>query len=121
MLLLHRVREATAEAVATRALWQLRELGQDIAWQEKLRTAYGDIAKLFHDHIGQKRGAAAELQATRSAFYHWFEADWRLDIYDDLMLKTLARIADDPIGLFIYARSPTMLEIDFCLRATAER
>ncbi len=104
MLLLHRVREATAEAVATRALWQLRELGQDTAWQEKLRTAYGDIAKLFHAHIGQKRGAAAELQATRSAFYHWFEADWRLDIYDDLMLKTLARIADDPIGLLPSSR-----------------
>ncbi|MGI9507222.1 MAG: hypothetical protein ACR2RE_29630, partial [Geminicoccaceae bacterium] len=35
---------------------------------------------------------------------HWFNADWRLDIYDDLMLDTLARIADDHIGLLPASR-----------------
>lgn len=104
MLLLHRVREATAEAVATRVLWQLRDLGLEQPWQAKLETAYGDIAGLFEASMAKGRGAAAELRATRSAFYHWFEADWRLDIYDDLMLKTLARIADDPVGLLPSSR-----------------
>ena len=99
MLLLHRTREATAEAIATRVLWQLRDLGVDVAWQAKLETAYGDIARRFEASIGQSRGHDAELLATRSAFYHWFEADWRLEIYDDLMLRTLTRIADDHIGI----------------------
>lgn len=104
MLLLHRVREATAEAVATRLLWQLRDIGLHAPWHAKLRTAYGDIAELFEASMSKTSGEDAELRATRSAFYHWFEADWRLDIYDDLMLKTLARIADDPIGLLPSSR-----------------
>lgn len=99
MLLLHRIREATAEAVATRVLWQLRDLGIDAAWQAKLDTAYGDIARRFELNIDRSRGDNAELQATRSAFHHWFQADWRLEIYDDLMLRTLTRIADDHIGI----------------------
>lgn len=104
MLLLHRVREATAEAIATRVLWQLRGLGIEAPWQAKLDTAYGDIADLFEASIGRGDGEAAELWATRSAFHHWFEADWRLDVYDDLMLKTLARIADDHIGILPSSR-----------------
>lgn len=99
MLLLHRVREATAEAVATRVLWQLRGLGIDAPWQAKLATAYGDIADHFEVSMGRMRGRFAELSATRSAFHHWFEADWRPDVYDELMFKTLARIAGDHIGI----------------------
>lgn len=104
MLLLHRMREATAEAIATRVLWQLRDLGYETPWQAKLKTAYGDIADRFEVSLSQANGEAAELLATRAAFYHWFEADWRLEIYDDLMLKTLARIADDHIGLLPSSR-----------------
>lgn len=104
MLLLHRMREATAEAIATRVLWQLRNLGYETPWQAKLNTAYGDIADLFEATMSQANGEAAELLATRAAFYHWFEADWRLEIYDDLMLKTLARIAEDHIGLLPSSR-----------------
>ncbi len=104
MLLLHRIREATAEAIATRVLWQLRDRGMESAWQAKLDTAYGDIARLFEAGMSHHKGKAAELRATRSAFHHWFEADWRLEIYDDLMLKTLARIAEDPIGLLPSSR-----------------
>lgn len=114
MLLLHRIREATAEAVATRVLWQLRSLGFDAAWQAKLKTAYGDIARHFETGIGRHDGSVAELQATRTAFYRWFDVDWRLDIYDDLMLKTLARIADDNIGILPASRQLTdgyLLEI----------
>lgn len=104
MLLLQRVREAAAEAVATRVLWQLRQQGISAPWQEKLRTAYYDIAEAFEATMADGRGAAYELWATRSAFHHWFNADWRLEIYDDLMLKTLARIADDPVGLIPTSR-----------------
>ncbi len=104
MLLLHRVREATAEAVATRVLFQLRALGLEAPWQAKLDTAYGDIADLFEQRLGQETGEAAELQAARSAFLHWFEASWRLDIYDDLMLKTLGRIAHDHLGILPASR-----------------
>ncbi|NJO37931.1 MAG: hypothetical protein HC871_10350 [Rhizobiales bacterium] len=95
MLLLQRVREAAAEAVATRVLWQLRQQGLIDPWQKKLTTAYHDIAEAFAASMTQGRGAAAELWATRAAFHHWFTADWRLEIYDDLMLKTLMRIAED--------------------------
>jgi len=99
MLLLQRVREAAAEAVATRVLWQLRQQGMSAPWQEKLTTAYRDIAESFETIMADGQGVARELWATRSAFHHWFVADWRREIYDDLMLRTLARIADDPIGL----------------------
>jgi hypothetical protein len=104
MLLLQRVREATAEAVATRTLWQLRAVGMEAPWQAKLKTAYGDIVRVFATSMGRRRGDAAELLATRTAFQHWFEAAWRLHIYDDLMLKTLARIADDQIGMLPSSR-----------------
>ncbi|MGI9510501.1 MAG: DUF6782 family putative metallopeptidase [Geminicoccaceae bacterium] len=104
MLLLQRIREAAAEAVATRVLWQLRQDGATAPWQAKLATAYHDIAESFEDTMADGRGLARELWATRSAFHHWFDADWRLDIYDDLMLETLARIAEDPIGLIPTSR-----------------
>lgn len=99
MLLLQRVREAAAEAVATRVLWQLREQGITAPWQAKLRTAYYDIAEEFEATMAGGEGTARELWATRSAFHLWFKAAWRLEIYDDLMIKTLTRIAQDPIGL----------------------
>lgn len=104
MLLLQRAREAAAEAVATRVLWQLRQQGIATPWKEKLATAYHDIAEAFEVAMADGHGAARELWATRTAFHHWFVADWRRDIYDDLMLKTLARIADDPIGLIPASR-----------------
>lgn len=104
MLLLQRIREAAAEAVATRVLWQLRQQGVSAPWQEKLGTAYRDIAESFEATMVQVQGPNRELQATRAAFHHWFDADWRLEIYDDLMLTTLARIAEDPIGLIPTSR-----------------
>ena len=99
MLLLQRVREAAAEAVATRVLWQMQQQGISAPWQEKLNTAYRDIAVAFEEIMAGDHGVARELWATRSAFHRWFNASWRLEIYDDLMLNTLARIAGDPIGL----------------------
>ncbi len=99
MLLLQRAREAAAEAVATQVLWQLRELGIEAPWWSKLTTAYRDIAEAFEDGMSVDRLGAGEGEAARSAFFRWFDADWRLDIYDELMLKTLARIAADRIGL----------------------
>jgi hypothetical protein len=99
MLLLQRAREAAAEAAATRVLWQLRSQGDPAPWREKLTTAYGDIAETFEAGMEGEEGLGRELWASRAAFLRWFAADWRLDIYDDLMLKTLARIAVDEIGL----------------------
>ncbi|MGI9419921.1 MAG: DUF6782 family putative metallopeptidase [Geminicoccaceae bacterium] len=104
MLLLQRVREAAAEAVATRVLWQLRADGMEAPWQVKLTTAYRDIAEDFAATMAGGEGIARELWATRSAFLRWFAADWRLAIYDDLMLRTLVRIANDPIGLIPTSR-----------------
>ncbi|MEM7042328.1 MAG: DUF6782 family putative metallopeptidase [Pseudomonadota bacterium] len=104
MLLLQRAREAAAEATATRVLWQMRERGFIEPWEEKLKTAYHDIAEAFEITMAGGHGTVQELWAARSAFHRWFEADWRLEIYDDLMLKTLARIADDPIGLIPASR-----------------
>ncbi|MGI9490629.1 MAG: DUF6782 family putative metallopeptidase [Geminicoccaceae bacterium] len=104
MLLLQQVREAAAEAIATRVLWQLSQKGISAPWQAKLTTAYHDIAESFERAMDDGEGVADELWATRSAFHHWFDADWRREIYDDLMFKTLARIADDPIGLIPTSR-----------------
>jgi len=104
MLLLQRLREAAAEAVATRVLWQLRQNGIIEPWQEKLSTAYHDIADAFEMTMAGRSGVVPELWATRSAFYQWFEASWRLETYDKLMLNTLARIADDPVGLIPTSR-----------------
>ena len=44
MLVVHRIREAAAEAVATRILWQLRTRGHAGPWQHKLASAYGHLA-----------------------------------------------------------------------------
>lgn len=116
MLLLQQVREAAAEAVATRVLWQLKQQGMAAPWQAKLTTAYHDIAESFEKTMADGEGVARELWAARSAFHHWFDADWRREIYDDLMFKTLARIADDPIGLIPASRQLT----DRFLRGVAD-
>jgi hypothetical protein len=110
MLLLQRIREAAAEAVATRVLWQLRDSNIPTPWHEKLTTAYRDIALEFEAEMARNQSEQRELRATRSAFHQWFEAAWRLEIYDDLMLKTLSRIAAEPIEL---AQSSLYLTEDF--------
>ncbi len=104
MLLLQQVREAAAEAVATRVLWQLKQEGISAPWQAKLATAYHDIAENFERTMAAGEGVTHELWAARSAFHRWFVADWRRQIYDDLMFQTLARIAEDPIGLIPASR-----------------
>jgi hypothetical protein len=91
MLLMHRVREAAAEAIATRVLWQLRERAYPEFWDYKLRSAYGDIAQAFAQAIGARDGDVAELRATRAAFDQWFQSPGRLRQYDDHMLDHLER------------------------------
>ena len=115
MVLLQRVREATAEAVATRVIWQVRQRGFDAPWRAKLDTAYGDLTRSFEQAMQAGDGLARELLATRIAFFQWFEAEWRIDVYDNLMLTTLARIASDRIGLL-----PTSIRLsDDFLRSIA--
>lgn len=101
LILMHRMREATAEAVATRVLWQLRAGGRPGAWQAKLGTGYGDIARAFAQAMTSVEGAAAgrELPATRAAFDRWFAWPERLRQYDDHMLDHIERIAHDHFGL----------------------
>lgn len=62
MIVLHRLREATAEAIATRILWQLRQRGHDAPWKRKLDTGYGDIARRFARIMAE---TGEELAATR--------------------------------------------------------
>jgi hypothetical protein len=95
MLLIHRVREATAEALATRVLWQLRARGYSEAWDYKLQSAYGDIARAFAQAIGDRGGEASELRATRAAFDQWFEPAGRVHQYDDHMLDHIERALRD--------------------------
>ncbi len=47
LVLLRRLREAAAEAVATRIAWELRENGDGAAWDERVATPYGDVARGF--------------------------------------------------------------------------
>ncbi len=99
LVLLRRVREAAAEAVATRIAWELRENGYDAPWDERAATPYGDVARAFETAVAADRSAEGLLRATRAAFDCWFDAPWRLDVYDRMTLGHLARISEDAMGL----------------------
>jgi hypothetical protein len=90
MLVMHRMREATAEAVATRVLWQLRVRGRTEPWRYKLESAYGDIAQAFARAMAGG-GDFAELRATRAAFDQWFGRPGRVHSYDARILAHIAR------------------------------
>jgi hypothetical protein len=90
MLVMHRMREATAEAVATRVLWQLRVRGRTEPWRYKLESAYGDIAQAFARAM-DGGGEVAELRATRAAFDQWFGRPGRVHSYDARILAHIAR------------------------------
>ena len=89
VLVMHRMREATAEAVATRVLWQLRVRGRAEPWRYKLESAYGDIAQAFARAM-DGAGEAAELRATRAAFDQWFGRPGRVHSYDARILGHIA-------------------------------
>jgi hypothetical protein len=111
LVLMHRMREATAEAIATRVLWQMRARGRSEPWKAKLRTGYRDIALAFASAMaGTPAGgdaAARELRATRAAFERWFAWLERLRQYDDHMLDHIERIARDRRGLISPQRTLT--------------
>ena len=105
LILMHRLREATAEAIATRVLWQMRERGHAEPWRAKLRTGYGDIARAFaaamaHAVADGRRAFDEELElhATRAAFDQWFASPLRLQQYDSHMLDHVERLAEDGLG-----------------------
>lgn len=100
LVLLRRVREATAEAVATRIAWQLRQGGYDTAWREKKADRfYGDIVRAFADELGRNPRQYNELAAARAAFDQWFAVTRRLDLYDRMTVDHLRRISGDHMGL----------------------
>ena len=105
LLLMHRLREATAEAIATRVLWQMRDRGRPEPWRAKLQTGYGDIARAFAAAMaaagGDDRALAGEpeLRATRAAFDQWFASPLRLQQYDSHMLDHVERSVQDRLGL----------------------
>ena len=90
VLVVHRMREASAEAVATRVLWQLRARGHAEPWQYKLASAYADIAHAFARAMAAP-GQARELRATRAAFDQWFGRPGRVHSYDARIIGYLAR------------------------------
>lgn len=99
LIRLRRVREAAAEAIATRIAWELRERGHPHAWNEKATTPYGDVARAFEEAVLSGPSETAALRATRAAFDRWFEARWRRDVYDRMTVDHLERISADDIGL----------------------
>jgi hypothetical protein len=107
LVLMHRMREATAEAIATRVLWQMRARGRSEPWEAKLRTGYRDIAGAFASAMAGGDAATQELRATRAAFDRWFAWSERLRQYDDHMLDHLERIARDRQGLIPPQRTLT--------------
>jgi hypothetical protein len=107
MLLMHRVREATAEAIATRVLWQLRARGSGAFWDYKTASAYGDIAHAFAEAMDDRSGEAAELWATRAAFDQWFEEGRRLERYDDHMLDHIEPVVRERSAQLRQSRSLT--------------
>jgi hypothetical protein len=99
LILLRRVREAAAEAIAIRIAWELREGGEGAAWDAKLASAYADMARRFATAATDAGGAADLLWPTRAAFDRWFAAPWRRNAYDQMTLAHLARISEDRLGL----------------------
>ncbi len=100
LILLRRTREAAAEAVATRILWQLRRNGYGQAWRQKLATRYGDIPRAFQSAWeALPEDPERALEATRAAFDQWFAAPWRLNFYDRETVRHLERISRDHLGL----------------------
>lgn len=99
LVLLRRMREAVAEATATRIAWELRQAGFAAAWEEKLATPYADVARAFARAVDGHPGAPAMASATRAAFDQWFAAPWRRDVYDRMTVAHLQRIAADAMGL----------------------
>ena len=99
LLLLRRVREATAEAIAVRITWELRAAGYAQAWNEKASGPYADVARAFEVLARRGGGEAGLLAATRAAFDRWFAAAWRRDAYDRMTVDHLRRISGDHLGL----------------------
>jgi hypothetical protein len=106
VLVVHRMREASAEAVATRVLWQLRARGHAEPWQYKLASAYGDIARAFARRM-DGRDDSAEPRATRDAFDQWFGRPGRVHSYDARILAYLARVGADRPSIVRPTRSLT--------------
>ncbi len=99
LLLLRRIREASAEAISTRIAWELREAGYPAAWIEKGAGPYADVVRAFH-YAAEGDASARGLQAaTRAAFDYWFTAGWRRDVYDRMTAEHLRRISHDRTGL----------------------
>lgn len=100
LILLRRVREAAAEALATRIAWQLRAAGHPEAWDDKVADPfYGDIARAFAAARDDLPAPRDEQVAARAAFDRWFAVQRRRDLYDRMTADHLRRISDDPTGL----------------------
>lgn len=100
LILLRRVREATAEAISTWIAWELLQAGFPEPWREK-RTDhfYGDVARAFELAWNQVPGPNRDVCAARAAFDRWFSASARLDLYDRMTIDHLQRISGDALGL----------------------
>jgi hypothetical protein len=104
LVLLRRMREASAEATATLIAWQLRQNGYADAWNAKMNTPYKDVALAFETAFSAASGGDGgdgqrELAAARAAFDRWFKAEWRLKVYDRMTVAHLDRISGDRMGL----------------------
>jgi hypothetical protein len=104
LVLLRRMREAGAEAAATLIAWQLRQNGYAEAWDAKMNSPYKDVALAFETAFSAATGGRGgdeqrELAATRAAFDRWFQAPWRLKVYDRMTVAHLERISGDRMGL----------------------
>jgi hypothetical protein len=79
----------------------MQRRGDSRAWQAKLETGYGDIARAFAGAMADSAAAdsAAELMAARAGFDQWFAWPLRLQQYDSHMLDHVERIARDRLGL----------------------
>jgi hypothetical protein len=106
LLVVHRIREAAAEAVATRVLWQLRARGHAEPWRYKLASAYADIAQAFERAMSEP-GGERELRATRAAFDQWFGRPGRVHSYDARIIGYLARTGAGRPSLVHPARALT--------------
>jgi hypothetical protein len=100
LILLRRVREATAEALATWITWQLHEAGHPAAWNDKKSDDfYGDIVRAFAVECERDPTARGERAAARAAFDRWFAAPARLNLYDRMTVDHLRRVSSDHMGL----------------------
>lgn len=89
-VIINRLIEADAEAVANQVAWELKEQGYNKPWLHAIRNkSYQDVAQAYRKEAEADPDAVRDGRALRAAFDQWFKKPTRRHGYDDMMLDVL--------------------------------